>query len=90
MSQIVQHQLQVHEVIQVHYVCCVNNSRRQMIINFPNSDLRLTSHCNIKGLSVSEVMKIENVIIQVQFYWYLNSFSPLLLYEWRETQKKNL
>ena len=28
----------------------------------PNSDLCQTSHCNIKGLSVSEVMRIENRI----------------------------
>ena len=32
----------------------------------PNSDQ--TSHCNIKGLSVREVMRIENMIIQVKFY----------------------
>ena len=31
----------------------------------PNSDLSQTSHCNIKGLSVSEVMRIENKITQV-------------------------
>ena len=34
----------------------------------PNSDLSQTSLCNIKGLSVSEVMRIENMITQVQFY----------------------
>ena len=34
----------------------------------PNSDLSQTSHCNIKGLSGSEVMRIENMIAQVQFY----------------------
>ena len=34
----------------------------------PNSDLSQTSHCNIKGLSVSEVMRIENIITQVKFY----------------------
>ena len=33
----------------------------------PNSDLSQTSHCNIQGLSVSEVMRIENMITQVQF-----------------------
>ena len=33
----------------------------------PNSDLSQTSHCNIKGLSVSEVMRIENMITQVRF-----------------------
>ena len=34
----------------------------------PNSDLSQTSHCNIKGLTVSEVMRIENMITQVKFY----------------------
>ena len=34
----------------------------------PNSDLSQTSHCNIKGVSVSQVMRIENMIPQVQFY----------------------
>ena len=34
----------------------------------PNSDLSQSSHWNIKGLSVSEVMRIENVITQVKFY----------------------
>ena len=34
----------------------------------PNSDLSQTSHCNIKGLSVSEVKRIENMITQVKFY----------------------
>ena len=34
----------------------------------PNSDPSQTSHCNVKGLSVSEVMRIENMITQVKFY----------------------
>ena len=34
----------------------------------PNSDLSQTSNCNIKSLSVSEVIRIENMITQVQFY----------------------
>ena len=34
----------------------------------PNSDLSQTSLCNIKGLSVSEVMRIENMITHVKFY----------------------
>ena len=33
----------------------------------PNSDLSQTSHCNIKGLLVREVMRIENMITQVKF-----------------------
>ena len=31
-------------------------------------DLSQTSHCNIKGVSVSEVMRIENEITPVKFY----------------------
>ena len=31
----------------------------------PNNDVSQTSHCNIKGVSVSEVMRIENMITQV-------------------------
>ena len=34
----------------------------------PNSDLSQPSHCNIKGLSVSVVMRIENMITRVKFY----------------------
>ena len=34
----------------------------------PNSDGSQTSHCNIKDLSVSQVMRIENMITQVKFY----------------------
>ena len=34
----------------------------------PNSDLSQTSHCNIKGFSVREVMRPENMITQVKFY----------------------
>ena len=34
----------------------------------PNNDLSQTSPCNIKGLSVSEVLRIENMITQMKFY----------------------
>ena len=34
----------------------------------PNSDLSQTSHCNIKGLSASEVMRIKNMITPAKFY----------------------
>ena len=34
----------------------------------PGSDLSQTSHCNIKGLSVSEVMRTENRFTQVKCY----------------------
>ena len=40
---------------------CINPLR-------PNSDLIETSHCNIRDLLVSEVMRIENMITQVKFY----------------------
>ena len=33
----------------------------------PNSDLSQISHCIIKGLSVKEDMRIENMITQVKF-----------------------
>ena len=33
----------------------------------PNSDLSQMSHCDIKGLSVREVMRIENMITQLKF-----------------------
>ena len=46
-----------------------NGIGRQLINPLrPNSDLSQTSHCNIKGLSVSEVMRIENIITQMKFY----------------------
>ena len=34
----------------------------------PNNDLSQSSHCDIKGLSVSEVLRIENMITQMKFY----------------------
>ena len=42
----------------------------QLLVNSlrPNSDLSQTSHRNIKGLLVSEVMRIENMITQVKFH----------------------
>ena len=40
---------------------CINPLR-------PNNDVSQTSHCNFKGVSVSEVIRIENMITQVQCY----------------------
>ena len=58
-------------------------SKRCLEINFnpfcPKSDLSQISHFGITGLSVREVMRIENMITQVKFSWYFNSFSPQLL-----------
>ena len=34
----------------------------------PNNDVSQTSHRNIKGVSVSEVMRIDNMITPVKFY----------------------
>ena len=34
----------------------------------PNNDPNQTPYCNIKGLSASEVMRIVNMITQVQVY----------------------
>ena len=56
----------------------------------PNSDLSQTSHCNIKSLSVSEVMRIENMITQVQFYRFLTASPHYLCKKCMETQKENL
>ena len=53
---IVDHGFQV-----VHYAAGFNPLR-------PNNDLSQTSHYNIKGVSVSEVMRIENKITPVKFY----------------------
>ena len=55
-------------------VVAVKNSTKKFPLEFsinplrPNSDLSQTSHCNIKGLSVRQVMRIENMITQVKFY----------------------
>ena len=50
--------------------CSVRIKRDPLVINplRPNIDVSQTSHCIIKGVSVSEVMRIENMITQVQFY----------------------
>ena len=51
-------------------LCVLDISRAPVFINplRPNNDLSQTSHCNIKGVSVSEVMRIENKITPVKFY----------------------
>ena len=53
----------------------------------PNSDLSQTSHCNIKGLSVSEVMRIENMITLVKFYYILTATPHYFCKKCMETQK---
>ena len=43
-------------------------SRREIFDSLsPESDLSQISYCSIKGLSVMEVMRIENMITQVKF-----------------------
>ena len=39
-----------------------------VILDPLNSDLSQTSHCNIKGLLVREVMRTKNMITRVKFY----------------------
>ena len=48
----------------------VENIEKQTTVNplRPNSDLSQTSHCNIKGVSVSEVTRIEKEITPVKLY----------------------
>ena len=63
--------------------------------NFPshyatsNSDLSQTSHCNMKGISVREVMRIENMITQVKFYDILTASPHYFCKKCTET-KENL
>ena len=45
-----------------------SDSQRRFYPLRPNNDLSQTSHCNINGLSVSEVMRIDNMITRVRFY----------------------
>ena len=45
-----------------------DSSERQLNPLRPNNDLSQTSPCNIKGVSVSEVMRIVNKIAPVKFY----------------------
>ena len=49
---------------------CVGSNRVLAPVNplRPNNDMSQTSHSNIKVVSVSEVVRIENMITQVQFY----------------------
>ena len=56
----------------------------------PNNDESQTSHCNIKGVSFSEVMRISNMITQVQFYSYLTVSPHYFCKKCMETQKENL
>ena len=55
----------------IRYLCqlAIENGVSFQIFNplRPNNDVSQTSHCNIKGVSVSEVMRIENMITQVKF-----------------------
>ena len=56
----------------------------------PNSDLSQSSHCNIKCLSVSKVMRIENMITQVNSLDILTASPHHFRKKCMETQKENL
>ena len=49
------------------WVCNVESLRTINPLR-PNNDLSQTSPCNIKGLSGTEVLRIENMITQMKFY----------------------
>ena len=55
---------EVHSYFKKNAICIGNRINPLR----PNNDLSRTSHCNIKSVSVSEVMRIENMITQVKFY----------------------
>ena len=61
-------QLLYHSLLKID-IKLVETLRYKIALNplRPNSDLSQTSHCNIKGLSVSELMRIEKMITQVNF-----------------------
>ena len=40
----------------------------KVLLSLPNSDLSQTSHCNTKVLSVSDVVRIENMTTQIKLY----------------------
>ena len=61
----------------VWYQCCVAGSSWRC---FPVGQV-MVSRCSIKGLSVREVMRIENMIVEARLAWYFNRFSSLLLYK---------
>ena len=56
----------------------------------PSNDLSQTSHCNIKGLSVREVMRIKNMITQVNSVDILTASPRYFCNKCMETQKENL
>ena len=55
------HSLRTHRITILDLEYLINPLR-------PNNDLSQTSHSNIKGVSVSEVMRIENEITPVKLY----------------------
>ena len=58
------------------YNCCIKNwpSPKEINPSSPNSDLSQISHYSVKSLSVREVIRIENMIIQLKLSLYFNSF----------------
>ena len=60
--------------MQIHHYFLTLSSNRLISPLSPNSDLSQISHCNIKGLSVREVMRAENMITQVKLTAYSHYF----------------
>ena len=54
------------------FYCC----REVINLSRANSDPSQTSHCNITGLSVREVMRIENRITKVEFLLIFQQLVP--------------
>ena len=56
-------------IIRIPGTVCLPDATKKFINPLrPNNDLSQTSPCNIKGLSVREVLRIENMITQMKFY----------------------
>ena len=58
-----------HSIYQSLHIPVFVSSFRAWAVNplSPKGDLSQISHCSIKGLSVGEVMRIENMITSVKF-----------------------
>ena len=67
---IVVHRKKKDNVPEVHFLPAIQKENPISTFNplRPNKDLSQTSHCNSKGLSVSKVMRIEDMITQFKYY----------------------
>ena len=73
----------IYATVRFSLISCFNPLR-------PNNDLSQTSHCHIKGVSVSDVMRIENKITPVKLYDILTASPHYFCEKCMETQKENL